>query len=320
VRDRVVRAGTGLRSGAASLLSPTGLRGAAVEVTWVAAHAALYPLGVVKERAVARGSERRDLAGLSPMQRGLVVGDVEASGTPILLVHGMVDNRSIFTVLRRGLRRRGFRRVLALNYSPLTSDVRLAATNLATRVEELCEETGFERIHVIGHSMGGLVARYYVQRLGGDERVHTLVTLGTPHGGTRPARLVPHRLARQLRPDSDLIAELREPAPGCRTRFVAVWSDLDQMMLPKRAARIDHPDLAARNVLVRGVGHMSLPIHRRTVHEIGLTLAQLDPTGSTVTPGATSISSARPARRFDPLDPDKEPQTGAERGPSVTSN
>ena len=297
MRDRVVRAGTGLRSGAASLLSPNGLRGAAVEVTWVAAHAALYPLGVVKERAVARGSERRDLAGLSPMQRGLVVGDVEASGTPILLVHGMVDNRSIFTVLRRGLRRRGFRRVLALNYSPLTSDVRLAATNLATRVEELCEETGFERIHVIGHSMGGLVARYYVQRLGGDERVHTLVTLGTPHGGTRPARLVPHRLARQLRPDSELIAELREPAPGCRTRFVAVWSDLDQLMLPKRAARIDHPDLAARNVLVRGVGHMSLPIHRRTVHEIGLTLAQLDPHGGTVRPGVTSISSDRSAER-----------------------
>ncbi len=296
MRDRVERAGTGLRRSAASLLSPTGLRGAAVEVTWVAAHAALYPLGVAKERAVARGGERRDLAGLSPLQRGLVVGDVEASGTPILLVHGMVDNRSIFTVLRRGLRRRGFRRVLAINYSPLTSDVRLAATNLATRVEQICAETGFERIHLIGHSMGGLVARYYVQRLDGDARVHTLVTLGTPHGGTKAARLIPHRLARQLRPDSELVAELREPAPGCTTRFLAVWSDLDQMMVPKRAARIDHPDLDARNVLVRGVGHMSLPIHRRTVHEIGLMLAQLDPHGGTVTPGVTPIGSDRPDR------------------------
>ena len=296
MRDKVERAGTGLRRSAASLLSPTGLRGAAVEVTWVAAHAALYPLGVVKERAVARGGERRDLAGLSPLQRGLVVGDVEASGTPILLVHGMVDNRSIFTVLRRGLRRRGFRRVLAINYSPLTSDVRLAATNLATRVEQICAETGFERIHLIGHSMGGLVARYYVQRLDGDARVHTLVTLGTPHGGTKAARLIPHRLARQLRPDSELVAELCEPAPDCATRFLAVWSDLDQMMVPKRAARIDHADLDARNVLVRGVGHMSLPIHRRTVHEIGLMLAQLDPHGGTVTPGVTPIGSDRPDR------------------------
>jgi triacylglycerol lipase len=296
VRDRVERAGTGLRRSAASLLSPTGLRGAAVEVTWVAAHAALYPLGVVKERAVARGGERRDLAGLSPLQRGLVVGDVEASGTPILLVHGMVDNRSIFTVLRRGLRRRGFRRVLAINYSPLTSDVRLAATNLATRVEEICAETGFERIHLIGHSMGGLVARYYVQRLDGDARVHTLVTLGTPHGGTKAARLIPHRLARQLRPDSEVVAELCEPAPGCTTRFLAVWSDLDQMMVPKRAARIDHSDLDARNVLVRGVGHMSLPIHGRAVREIVDTLAQLDPHGATVTPGVIPIDADRPSR------------------------
>jgi pimeloyl-ACP methyl ester carboxylesterase len=297
VRKRMGRAGAGLRQGVASLLSPAGLSGTAVEVTWVAAHAALYPLGVVKERAGARGSERRDLAGLSPVQRGMLVGHVEASGTPILLVHGMVDNRSIFTVLRRGLRRRGFQRVLAINYSPLTSDVRIAATHLATRVERICEETGFERIHLIGHSMGGLIARYYVQRLGGDERVHTLVTLGTPHEGTRTAYLVPHRLARQLRPDSDLVTELREPAPGCRTRFLSVWSDLDQLIAPKSNARVEHPDLDARNVLIRGVGHMSLPIHRRAVHEIGLTLAQLDPQGGTVRPGVTSIASDRPAER-----------------------
>ena len=50
-------------------------------------------------------------------------------------------------------------------------------------------------------------------------------------------------------------------------------------------------------MLIRGVGHMSLPIHRRTVHEIGLTLAQLDPHGGTVLPGVTSIASDRPADR-----------------------
>ncbi len=296
MRERLGRAGNGVRRGAGSLLTPTGLRGAAVEVGWVAAHAALYPLGVVKDRAGARTDARRDLAGLSPVQRGLVVGDVEAAGTPILLVHGMVDNRSIFTVLRRALRRRGFFQVLGINYSPLTRDVRLAATQLATRVERLCEESGFERIHVIGHSMGGLIARYYVQRLGGDARVHTLVTLGTPHAGTRHAYLVPHRLARQLRPGSDLVAELAETATGCRTRFLAVWSDLDQMIVPKRAARIDHPDLDARNVFVRGVGHMSLPIHRQAVREIAATLAQLDHRGATVTPGVTPIASDRPGR------------------------
>ena len=126
------RIGT-VRRGAAALLRPSGLRGTAVEVGWVAAHAALYPLGVVAERARHRDIGRRDLGGLSPLQRGLLVGDVEAAGTPILLVHGMVDNRSIFTLLRRGLRRRGFGRVLTLNYSPLTRDVRLAADRTGRR-------------------------------------------------------------------------------------------------------------------------------------------------------------------------------------------
>ena len=68
---------------------------------------------------------------LPPAQRGLVVRDVEAAGTPILLLHGMVDNRSIFTLLRRGLRRRGFGRIVAMNHSVLTHDIPSAARRLA---------------------------------------------------------------------------------------------------------------------------------------------------------------------------------------------
>jgi pimeloyl-ACP methyl ester carboxylesterase len=212
------------------LLSPAGVRGAALETAWLSAHLAIYPFGLVGERGA--HPERYHLDGLDPVQRGLVVGDVEAAGTPILLVHGMVDNRAVFTVLKRRLRRRGFGRVVTMNYSPATNDVRQAARDLAVQVEALVAETGYERIHVVGHSMGGLIARYYVQRLGGDERVHTLVTLGTPHGGSLPAHLLPVTVCRQLRPGSDLLAELAAPAAGCRTRFVAFWSDLDQMVLP----------------------------------------------------------------------------------------
>ena len=156
----------------------------------------------------------------------------------------MVDNASIFALLRRNLVRRGFGRVVTLNYSPLTMDVRTAARRLAEAVEDVVATTGYHRIHLVGHSLGGLVARYYVQRLGGDARVHTLVTLGTPHTGTVPAYFLPVRLGRQLRPGSDLMAELAGPAPGCRTRFLAFWSDLDQMMIPKTAARLEHPDLS----------------------------------------------------------------------------
>ncbi len=278
-------------------MSPRGLRGAAVEVAWMGAHLALYPWGLLKDRADDLAGDRLGVAELPPVQRGLVIGDVEAAGTPILLVHGMVDNRSIFTLLRRGLRRRGFGRLIALNYSPLSNDVRELSLTLSELVEQVCAETGYERIHVVAHSMGGIVARYYVQRLGGDERVHTLVTLGSPHAGTFPARLFPHPLVRQLRPSSDLVAELREPAPECRTRFVAIWSDLDQLIVPKTSAMIDHPDLMARNVFIRGVGHMSLPVDGRVVREVTMTLAQLEEDGAEIRSAVTPISRARERRR-----------------------
>jgi pimeloyl-ACP methyl ester carboxylesterase len=267
-----------------------GVRGAALESAWSAAHLAIYPLGLIRESALPT-AQRFSLQGMRPAQRGLVISDVATAGTPILLVHGLVDNRSIFAVLRRALRRRGFGRVVALNYSLFTDDIRSAARRLAEVVEELCADTGYERIHVVGHSMGGLIARYYVQRLGGDDRVHTLVTLGTPHGGTVLAKAVPHRLFRQLCPDSDVVAELAQPARGCRTRLVAIWTDLDHIVLPRSAALVKHSDLRARNVLVRGVGHMSLPVHGGVVHEICIALAQLDQEGHTVAPGVTSISS-----------------------------
>jgi hypothetical protein len=286
------------RAGAAAamaLLRPSGVAGVAVEAAWCTAHLAVYPWGLFSDGRAA--THRYRLEDLAPVQRGLLIRNVEAAGTPILLVHGMVDNRSVFTLLRRGLLRRGFGRVHTMNYSLLTNDVRTAARLLSAQVEQLVAETGYERIHVVGHSMGGLIARYYVQRLGGHERVHTLVTLGTPHGGTRMAHVLPSMLCRQLRPGSDLLTELTQPAPECDTRFISYWSDLDQMIAPQRNGRILHPDLSVRNVLVRGVGHMSLPIQGRLVHEITTALSQLDQDGHTLTRGVTTLDACDQPRR-----------------------
>ena len=90
------------------------------------------------------------------------------------------------------------------------------------------------------------------------------------------ARLLPWPLVKQVRPDSDLMAELAEPARDCGTRFVAFYSDVDQLIVPQRRARIRHPDLAASNVRVHGVGHLSLPFHGEVVHRITGVLAHLD--------------------------------------------
>jgi pimeloyl-ACP methyl ester carboxylesterase len=263
-RDAAAGVGRAGAYAARTFGAPSGLRGLVVEAAWLAAHAAVYPAGLLHERLREPSTYRTDA--LPPARRSLIVTDLAAAGTPILLVHGIMDNRSVFTVLRRHLRRRGFGAVHTMNYSLLTGDVRTAAHELRRQVERLLELTGAERVHLVGHSLGGVIARYYVQRMGGSAHVDALVTLGSPHTGTLAAHLLPTPLARQLRPGSQLLAELAGPAPGCPTRFLVVWSRMDQMVVPQRNARLVHPDLDVEQLELRDVGHLSLPIDARTMH------------------------------------------------------
>ena len=160
----------------------------------------------------------------------------------------------------------------------------------AEEVEAIVEETGYERIHIVAHSLGGVVARYYVTRLGGDERVHTLATLGSPHTGTLAAYLLPTSLTRQLRPGSGLMPELNQPAPGCRTRVIAIWSDTDEAVVPAVNASLRQDGVATTNIRMHGVGHLSLPILPSVVHEIATRLTQIDSEG-TPTASVTDITS-----------------------------
>ncbi|MHC5703431.1 esterase/lipase family protein [Streptomyces tirandamycinicus] len=267
------------------------LRATMLELAILAAHMIVYPSGLIPERRASRptptgaappgSSDSPDSPG-SLESPGAAHGlpdtpdPAETHGSaappslparsprhpPAVLLHGFVDNRSVFVLLRRSLARQDGRPVESLNYSPLTCDIRAAAELLGRHVEEICARTGRPRVDIVGHSLGGLIARYYVQRLGGDGRVRTLVTLGTPHTGTRVAPLASaHPIVRQMRPGSAVIEELGLPAPGCRTRFVSFWSDLDQIMVPLETARLEHPDLMVRNVRVSGIGHLALPVH-----------------------------------------------------------
>ncbi|KUH38003.1 esterase/lipase family protein [Streptomyces changanensis] len=240
------------------------MRAAVLEAVVLAGHLLLYPSGLVTDRCADTPCGPRP---------------------PVLLLHGLSDNRSAFVVLRRALVRDGTRRVVAVNHSPLTRDLRAAARRLDRHVEEVCERTGRDQVDLVGHSLGGLVARYYVQRLGGDRRVRTVVTLGTPHSGTAAVPLAGvHPLVRQMRPGSAVLRELAAPAPGCRTRFVSFWSDLDLWMSPAETARLDHPDLDTTNVRVTGVGHLALPVHpavaARVVAELDAGQARYGTTGS----------------------------------------
>ncbi|MFJ7325616.1 lipase family alpha/beta hydrolase [Streptomyces cyaneofuscatus] len=250
----------------------TALLGATVlELVVLTGHLAAYPFGLTQERVPQqRVPQERAPQQRVPQERrapGPPTGPPTLPGSPtpdrpVVLLHGFIDNRSVFLLLRRALARHGRRHLASLNYSPLTRDLRTAAELLGRHVEEICARTGQREVDIVGHSLGGLIARYYVQRLGGDRRVRTLVTLGTPHGGTAVAPGAGlHPIVRQMRGGSPLIEELRLPAPGCQTRFVSFWSELDQVMVPVGTACVDHPDLDAVNVRVTGIGHLALPVH-----------------------------------------------------------
>ncbi|MFD7066470.1 lipase family alpha/beta hydrolase [Streptomyces sp. NPDC059913] len=262
---------------------PTGPSGAllkatALELVALTAHVLLYPTGITGERRNAPCPAEPPTATTGPAATGRASARTPARAPappageeppPVVLVHGFIDNRSVFVLLRRALAQRGHRHVESLNYSPLTCDIRTAAELFGRHVEEICARTGHQEIDIVGHSLGGLIARYYVQRLGGDQRVRTLVTLGTPHSGTAVAPLASaHPIVRQMRTGSAPIEELRLPAPGCRTRFVSFWGELDRVIVPPEAARIDHPDLDAENVRVTGIGHLALPVHPTVVAAI----------------------------------------------------
>src|SRR5206468_2476036 len=98
---------------------------------------------------------------------GLSATDVHHA-TPVLLIHGFGHNRSAWMVLERHLRQAGFTSVHGFNYNPFVHDVPQIAARLKERVELLRAVTGADKVHLVGHSLGGIVIRWFVQELGGD--------------------------------------------------------------------------------------------------------------------------------------------------------
>jgi triacylglycerol lipase len=110
-----------------------------------------------------------------------------ATGTarlaPVVLVHGYVCNHRIFDRLIVNLRHAGHP-VLAVDLEPLFTSIDDYAPLLEQAVERLRQETGATQVALIGHSMGGLAIRAWM-RAHGTARVARVITLGTPHAGTR---------------------------------------------------------------------------------------------------------------------------------------
>ena len=101
----------------------------------------------------------------------------------VLLVHGLNDTRAIFQVMASSLIKLGWS-VYDLDLLP--SNGELPLDKLAQQVADYVDKTFApeEKLSVVGFSMGGMVSRYYIQRLGGIERVKNFITIASPHQGT----------------------------------------------------------------------------------------------------------------------------------------
>ena len=105
---------------------------------------------------------------------------------PVLLIHGFAGTRGALFLLESRLRADGFR-VFSINLGTLNiQDIRKSAFQIHLAVEKIMKATGgrVRKIDIVGHSMGGLIALYYLKYMGGDEHVRKLITLGTPYRGT----------------------------------------------------------------------------------------------------------------------------------------
>jgi triacylglycerol lipase len=228
---------------------------------------ALMPVGVVRDTLKVEDAFR--LSERYTPGTALQYLDPEAAATPVILLHGYFHNRSAFVVMRRALRKTGFRTVDTLNYNPFLHGVPELAEQLAAHVDEVLGACEAHQVHLVGHSLGGLVARYYIQMLGGSEKVSHCVTLGTPHQGTYAAYIGRGRAARQIRPGAPLIKLLNRPGgTPVTTRFSAFYSNLDGMILPASNAKLTRPGLDATNLLVRDLGHQSLLVSKSVTRRV----------------------------------------------------
>jgi hypothetical protein len=166
----------------------------------------------------------------------------------VLLVHGFGCNRGRWNGWMRRLRAEGVA-FIAPSMEPVFGSIDDYAAGIESGVRELQALTG--RLPVLcAHSMGGLALRAWWRKHGsGYATAPRVITLGTPHQGTRMAALGQGINARQMRLRSEWLASL-PPLPDVD----AFWTPCDQIVNPAENAL----QPGARSHRVDGVGHMGL--------------------------------------------------------------
>ena len=189
---------------------------------------------------------------------------VEASGKRgVLLVHGFVCNRGLWNPWMQRLHHVGTPYV-AIDLEPVFASIDRYVGAIDLAVRRLEEATAMPPV-VVAHSMGGLAVRAWLRLPGAQQRVHSVVTIGTPHSGTWLARFALTENARQMREGNDWLRRLEVSEPRSRrAMFTCYFGHCDNIVFPAHNATLD----GATNRHVPGVAHVHLAFHAPILDDV----------------------------------------------------
>jgi pimeloyl-ACP methyl ester carboxylesterase len=201
--------------------------------------------------------------GILPKRPGR--NEAESTGPRLILIHGLYHNDSAWILLQRRLRRAGFSNMTTLSYSSF----RHAFWELSEEINQhIVESTDSESgpVVLIGHSLGGLLASAFARYPAGRGKVAGLITLGSPHRGSKLAVLGWGPLARDLVFEGSIVRELEQRPPTGDFPRIALRSPMDNMVLPNDALDPAEPGWTVTET--DPVSHVAMLYHRRTAEQV----------------------------------------------------
>jgi triacylglycerol lipase len=154
---------------------------------------------------------------------------------PVLLIHGIDDTGRRFSRIKSFLAQRGVTQTFAMDIIP--PDASISMEVMAGQVQDaaidLENRTCCGKIDIVAYSMGTLAARYFLQRLGGKNRVRRFISIAGPHHGTLTAYFRRDKACCQMRPRSKFLKDLNhDQDPWGDMQVYSFWSVLDLMIVP----------------------------------------------------------------------------------------
>lgn len=180
---------------------------------------------------------------------------------PVVFVHGYMQNRIDFVWIARTLRRAKVGPMFGFNY-PWMASIKSNAARLARFVERVCRETGAERVDLVCHSMGGVVALEAMLLDG--HRVRRCVTIASPHGGVMWKGPMLGVGAEELRRGSKYLAAAS--AASCAVPTLSIYSTHDNIVHPPTTSALAHR--GGVDIVVEGLGHFAILFSSRVGAEV----------------------------------------------------